>query len=229
MKKLLLVIFILYAATVYSQDSLTIFISADQQVSEVLTPKKIYKYSEFQPGRIIFRDGTFADDKFNYNYLNGEIEFIHRDTLAISKEQMLNIRFLTLGNDTFFYNKGYFQQVMQTSIGRLLKKQVLVVSKREKIGAYNQPSQTSAIESYGSFTDNYGVFTPNLKIHENITMVLRTDFYFADRFNTFLPANKRNLQKLFPNKKGQIDNYLKTHPINFKSANDLKNLLSSLK
>jgi hypothetical protein len=228
MKKLLLVILFLYSAVVHSQDSLTIFISADQQVSEVLTPKRIYKYSEFKPGRIIFRDGTFADDKFNYNYLNGEIEFIQRDTLAISKEQMLNIRFLTLDHDTFFYNKGYFQQLMQTSVGRLLKKQMLVVSKREKIGAYNQPSQTSAIESYGSFTDNYGVFTPNLKIHENITMILRTDYYFADRFNTFLLANKRNLQKLFPNKKRQIDEYLQLHPVNFKNAEDLKRLLASL-
>lgn len=228
MKKLLLVMLFLYSAVVHSQDSLTIFISADQQVSEVLTPKRIYKYSEFKPGRIIFKDETFADDKFNYNYVNGEIEFIQRDTLAISKEQMLNIRFLTLDHDTFFYNKGYFQQLMQTSAGRLLKKQMLVVSKREKIGAYNQPSQTSAIESYGSFTDNYGVFTPNLKIHENITMILRNDYYFADRFNTFLPVNKRNLQKLFPNKKRQIDEYLQLHPVNFKNAEDLQRLLASL-
>jgi hypothetical protein len=228
MKKLLLAVLVLYSAVSYSQDSLTIFISADQQVSEVLTPKKIYKYAEFKPGRIIFRDGTFADDKFNYNFLNGEIEFIQRDTLAIAKDQMLNIRFLTLDKDTFFYDKGYLQQIVQTPSGRLLKKQMLVVSKREKIGGYNQPSQTSAIDSYGSFTDNYGVFTPNLKIHENITLVLRTDFYVADRFNTFLPANKRNLQRLFPNKQKQIDQYVKTHAINFKKAEDLKDLLAFL-
>jgi hypothetical protein len=227
MKKLLL-IFILYSTAVCSQDSLTIFISADQQVSEVLTPKNIYKYSDFKPGRIVFRDGTIADDKFNYNYLNGEIEFIKRDTLAIAKEQMLNIRFVILDKDTFFYNKGYLQQIAQTPFGRLLKKQMLVVAKREKIGGYNQPSQTSAIESYGSFTDTYGVFTPNLKIHENITLVLRTDFYFADRFNSFSLANKRNLQKLFPNKKVQIDNYLKKHIVNFKNPEDLKKLFASL-
>jgi hypothetical protein len=228
MKKLLLAVLVLYAFTSFSQDSLTIFISADQQVSEVLTPGKIYKYPGFKPGRIIFRDGTFVDDRFNYNYLNGEIEFIQRDTLAISKEQMLNIRLLTLDRDSFFYDKGYLQQIMQTSFGKLLKRQMLVVAKREKIGGYNQPSQTSAIDSYGSFTDTYGVFTPNLKIHENITLVLRTDFYFADRFNTFLPANKRNLQKLFPDKKEKIDDYLKIHSVNFKNAGDLKSLLASL-
>jgi hypothetical protein len=228
MKKLLLIACIFYTVNIYSQDSLTIFISADQQVSEVLTPKKFYKYRDFKPGRIMFRDGSIADNNFNYNYLNGEIEFIQKDTLAIAKEQMFNIRVLTVGKDSFYYDKGYLQQVMETPSGRLLKKQLLVVSKREKIGGYNQASQTSAIESYGSFTDNYGVFTPNLKIHENITLTLRTDFYFADRFNTFLLANKRNFLRLFPNKKNQIDRYIKTHPVNFKNVEDLRNLLASL-
>lgn len=228
MKKLLLAALSLYCTASNAQDSLTIFISADQQVSDVLTPKKIYKYPEFKPGRITFRDGSVANDRFNYNYLNGEIEFIQRDTLAISKDQMLNIRFLTVDNDTFFYDKGYLQQIVTTPVGRLLKRQLLVVTKREKIGAYNQPSQTSAIESYGSFTDNFGGFTPNLKIHENITLALRTDFYFGDRFNTFLLASKRNLQRVFPNKRKQIDEYLRIHTVNFKKPEDLKNLLLSL-
>lgn len=228
MKKLLLAAAVLSSSAVYAQDSLKIFIGADQHVSDVLTPQKIYKYAEFKPGRITFRDGSVANDRFNYNYLNGEIEFIQRDTLAIAKDQMLNIRFLTVDSDTFFYDKGYLQMVAQTPFGRLLKRQMLVVTKREKIGGYNQPTQTSAIESYGSFTDNFGGFTPNLKIHENITLTLRTDYYFADRFNTFLLANKRNLQRLFPNKSKQIDSYLRTHPVNFKKPEDLTSLLAAL-
>ena len=228
MEKLLLAICVFFVTSIYSQDSLTIFIGADQNVSEVLTPKKIYKYPGFKPGKIFFKDGSFANGTFNYNYLNGEIEFAQQDTLALAKEQMLNIKVLTLDRDSFFYDKGYLQQILQTPFGRLLKKQMLVITKREKIGGYNQPNPASAIESYGSFTDNYGVFTPNLKIHENITLILRTDFYFGDRFNTFLPANKRNLLKLYPNKKSQIDEYLRTHTVNFKNAEDLRNLLTSL-
>lgn len=219
---------VLYSDSIYSQDSLIIFISADRQVAEILTPQKIYKYSEFKPGRIVFRDGTFADNKFNYNYLNREIEFINRDTLAIGKDQMLNIRFLTLDKDTFFYSKGYLQQIMYINSARLLQKQALVVIKREKIGAYNLATETSAIDSYGSFTDAFGVLTPHLKIRENITLALKTEFYFADRFNTFLPANKRNLEKLFPGKKNQIENYLKTNSVNYKNPEDLKKLLASL-
>jgi hypothetical protein len=228
MKKIFLGIAIVFTTNLFAQDSLTIFIAADRLVSEVLTSKKIYKYPDFIPGKILFRDGTFADGNFNYNYLNGEIEFLHKDTLAIAKLQMLNIRMLTVGNDTFFYDKGYLQQVIQTPSGKLLKRQMLVVTKREKIGAYDQPSATSAIESYGSFTDNYGTFMPGLKIKENITLKLRSDYYFGDRFNIFLLANKKNILKLYPNKKDQINAYLKQHPINFKNAEDLKKLMALL-
>ena len=74
----------------YAQDSGTIFIAADKNVSEVLTPEKIYHYPQFTNGKIFFRDGTTSQARLNYNYLNGEIEFItqEKDTLAIAKEQM---------------------------------------------------------------------------------------------------------------------------------------------
>jgi hypothetical protein len=228
MKKLLLFLFILFAADLFGQDTLTIFLPADRLVSEVLTPKKIYKYPDFIPGKIFFRDGNFSEGKFNYNYLNGEMEFIQKDTLAIAKQQMLNIKMMTVDKDTFFYDKGYLQQVVQTPLGRLLKKQMLVVKKREKIGAYEQPSSTSAIESYGSFTDNFGNFTPGLKVRENITLVLRSDYYFGDKFNVFLLANKKNVLKTYPNKKNSINQYLQKNKVNFKNGDDLRKLLASL-
>ena len=105
---------------------------------------------------------------------------------------------------------------------------MLVVKKREKIGAYEQPTSTSAIESYGSFTDNFGNLTPGLKVRENITMTLRSDYYFGDKFNIFLLANKKNVVKVYPGKKDRINQYLKKNKVNFKNGDDLKWLLASL-
>jgi hypothetical protein len=228
MKNLLFALFLFVAADIFAQDTLTIFIPADRLVSDVLTPKKMYKYDGFLPGKIFFRDGNFAEGKFNYNYLNGEIEFIEKDTLAIAKQQMFNIKMMTVDRDTFFYDKGYLQQVVGTPLGKLLKKQMLIVMKREKIGAYDQPTATSAIESYSSFSDAYGSFNPNLRVRENITLVLRTDYYFGSKFNVFLFANKKNLLKAYPNKKEQINQYFKRREVNFRNGEDLKKLLVSL-
>src|SRR5664279_4278217 len=102
----MLAIFIVLTKFVYPQDSATIFIAAGQEVSEVLTPEKIYHYPQFINGKIFFRDGSTSDAPLNYSYLQGEIEFISpkKDTLAIAKEQMLNIKKVVIDTNTFFYN-----------------------------------------------------------------------------------------------------------------------------
>ena len=214
-----------------AQDSTTIFIAADQYASEVLTPQKIYRYTQFINGEIFFRDGSMSDAPLNYNYLYGEIEFISpkNDTLAIAKDQMLNIKKVVIGSNTFFYNRRYVELVMENTVGRLLKSQMFDVVKREKIGAYDQPSSTSAIDSYGSFVANFGeVPVLDLKVRENITLVLKTEYFFGDQYNLLLPANKKNIYKAYHSKQDRIDKYLGENYVNFKNPDDLKKLMDYL-
>jgi len=225
MKTIMFFVFTLLAQFACAQDS-TIFIAADQYVSEVATPERIYHYPNFKIGKIFFRNNTITDARLNYNYLNGEVEFIspNNDTLAISKEQMLNIARVIIDTSTFFYNKGYLELVAQNSVGRLLKKQQFDVLKREKIGGYGQPSSTSAIESYGSFKESYGTRQFNLKVRENITLVLKTNYFFGDQYHEVLPATKKNIYKVYPTKKELIDSYLKENEVDFKKPEDLKRI-----
>jgi hypothetical protein len=218
-------VFTLLAQFACAQDS-TIFIAADQYVSEVATPERIYHYPNFKIGKIFFRNNTITDARLNYNYLNGEIEFIspNNDTLAISKEQMLNIGKVIIDTSTFFYNKGYLELVAQNSIGKLLKRQKFDVLKREKIGGYGQPSSTSAIESYSTFKENYGTRQFNLKVRENITLVLKTNYFFGDQYHLVLPATRKNIYKVYRSKKDLIDSYLKENVVDFKNSGDLKKI-----
>ena len=229
MKIITLCVFVLLAQFACAQDS-TIFIAADQYVSEVATPEKIYHYPNFIVGKIFFRNNTVSDARLNYNYLNGEIEFIspNNDTLAISKKQMLDIERVVIDTSTFFYNDGYLELVAQSAVGRLLKKEMYVVFKREKIGGYGQPSSTSAIDSYGSFQESYGTRQYNLKVRENITLVLRTNYFFGDQYHVMLPANKKNLYKVFRSKKDSIDSYLAANNVDFGKPDDIKKLFTFL-
>lgn len=229
MKIITLCAFVLLAQFASAQDS-TIFIAADQYVSEVATPERIYHYPNFIAGKIFFRNNTVSDARLNYNYLNGEIEFIspNNDTLAISKKQMLDIERVEIDTSTFFYNDGYLELVAQNDLGRLLKKEMYVVAKREKIGGYGQPSSTSAIESYGSFQEAYGTRQFNLKVRENITLVLRTNYYFGDQYHLILPANKKNLYKVFRSKKNVINSYLARNNVDFRNPDDIKRLFTFL-
>lgn len=229
MKTIMFFVFTLLAQFACAQDS-TIFIAADQYVSEVATPERIYHYPNFKIGKIFFRNNTTTDARLNYNYLNGEIEFISpdNDTLAISKEQMLNIGKVIIDTSTFFYNKGYLELVAQNSIGKLLKREKFDVLKREKIGGYGQASSTSAIESYSTFKENYGTRQFNLKVRENITLVLKTNYFFGDQYHEILPATKKNIYKVFPTKKELIDSYLKENEVDFKKPGDLKKIFAFL-
>jgi hypothetical protein len=116
MRSVLLAICILLSTFLPAQDSsVVIFIEAGRNVSDVLTPARIYKLPDFTDGKIIFRDGNWSRALLNYNYLNGEIEFINpnKDTLAIAKNQMLNIKQVTIDTITFVYNDGYLELVTE--------------------------------------------------------------------------------------------------------------------
>ena len=230
MRKSIFAIFIILAEFSWAQDSTTIFIAAGQEVSEVLTPQKIYRYPQFINGKIIFRNSSTSQALLNYNYLIGEIEFISpkNDTLAIAKEQMLNIKKVIIDTNTFFYHQGYAELVMENRVGKLLKSEKFYVVNREKIGGYNQPASTSAIDSYDNFISTYGVTGLHLKIRENITLVLKANYFFGNEYDLLLPANKRNLYRAYHAKKEQIDEYLKENLVDYKNPSDLKKLLTHL-
>jgi hypothetical protein len=215
----------------FAQDSTRFLIKADQLVSDVLTPERIYQYPKFMPGKIVFRDKTSTEALLNYNYLSGEIEFINpgNDTLAIAKHQMLRIQQILLSKDTFYYHNGYLQQVVKTQLGVLAKRQMLVVFKREKIGAYGQPATTINVESLEYFKDYYGSLTPTLKVRENITMIYKNEFFFGDNYFSFLPANKKNILKLYPSGKAIINDYLRENNVDFNNSGHLQKLFLFIK
>ncbi|HEV8286682.1 MAG TPA: hypothetical protein VGQ09_20375 [Chitinophagaceae bacterium] len=229
MRMMMVAICIMLSITLCAQDSTLIFIPADRNVTEVLKPDKIYRFPKFTEGKIFFKDGSWSKARLNYNFLNGEIEFIGagNDTLAIAKNQMLNIKEVLIDSQSFVYNNVYMELAAKSDLGKLYKEQVYVVIKREKIGGYNQPNPTSAIDSYESFP-NYNGNLASLKIRENITLALKTNYFISKDFNLFLPATKNNMMNLYRSKKDQIKSYLNQNPVDFKNGNHLKRMFESL-
>lgn len=213
----------------YAQDSSTFVIKADQLASDIVTPEKIYKYLKFSRGKIIFRDKTSTEALINYNYLISEIEFIgpQKDTLAIANHQLPTIQRILVNKDTFYYHDGYLQQVLQTPLGILAKRQSLLIVKVEKLGAYDKPANTTKTESPVVFRDYFGsTINPELRVSENITMTYRTEYFIGDKFLYFLPASKKSFLKIYPSRKQTINTYLKENTVNFKNLNDLIKMMA---
>jgi hypothetical protein len=230
MRGLTIVLFFLVSTGIHAQDSSVIFIPAGQSFLDVATRDKIYLLPNFTSGKVYFRDGSITSANFNYNFLNGEIEFISAsgDTLAIIKEQALNIKNIVIDTNRFYYYNGYLQEMGSNETGKILRRQYYKVKKREKIGAYEQPSSTSAIESYSTFVSGSGELPQKLTVRENITLVKTTEYFLGDQYNTFLRANKKNFLGLYPKKKAQIESYLLKNKVDFNKGEDLQKLLDFL-
>ena len=229
MQKILLAIFVMLSTFLSAQDSTMIFIETGHVISDILTPDKIYRFPQFVNGKVFFRDGSLSEARLNYNYINAEIEFIDpkNDTLAISKDQMMNIREVLIDSAVFVYNDGYMELVTKSNLGKLYRKQEYVVSRREKIGAYNIPTATSAIDNYGTFVDEYGVFYPGLKIRENITLVLRTRYYMDNKSVNFSRASRRNMLDMYRSHRDELRKYIDDNKVDFRNGDDLKKLYES--
>ncbi len=229
MKVKALTIGLLISHIVHAQHPSTVFIKAGDLVSDVLTPAIQFLYPAFIKGHINFKDSSGNDARLNYNLCNGEIMYISPagDTLALAKEQMVGIKSVTIDTNSFIYHQGYLQIVLKNAEGSLAKKQQYVVKTREKIGGYGTAASTSAIDSYSTY--NFGTGNiQNLSLRENITLQLKTRYFFGDAYNLYLPATRKNLEKLFFKKRTQLDNYFKEHRVNFQNEDDLKDLFLQL-
>jgi hypothetical protein len=64
-------------------------------------------------------------------------------------------------------------------------------------------------------------------VKENLILVMATEYFIGDTYNTVLRATKRNMLELYPKKRVQIESYLRTNHVNFSSGKDLAKLFSS--
>ena len=230
MKTFVVFIFLMLVKGVAGQTSTELVITAGTIVSEVLTPDKIYQHPQFTLGKVFYRNGTETEALLNYNNLSGDIEFIgpKKDTLVISKDLIPTIKKIMVNGHTYFYQEGYFEQVEENALGKLLKRQLYQVVNRERMGAYNQSTSLSAITSYNTLFDRGGGMLRSLKVNEKIILSLESRYFFGDKNDNFLPATKNNLVKSYPSKKVQIDGYLEQHKVDFKNIDDLKGIFSLL-
>ena len=230
MKTFVTFVFLMFVKGVAGQTSSELVITAGTIVSEVLTPDKIYQHPQFTLGKVFYRNGTETEALLNYNNLSGDIEFIgpKKDTLVISKDLIPTIKKIMVNGHTYFYQEGYFEQVEENGLGKLLKRQLYQVVNRERMGAYDQYTSLSAITSYNTLFDRGGGMLRSLKVNEKIILSLESRYFFGDKNDNFLPATKKNLVKSYPSKKVQIDGYLEQHKVDFKNIEDLKGIFSLL-
>jgi hypothetical protein len=209
-KVFILVFFIsMFPLNHQAQNTKTITVKTGQSITDVLTFNEIYRYPEFIQGKVFNQDGTLIEARLNYNIVLGEMQFINnqRDTLVIANSR--NINYITLLNDTFYVNDGYFELITGNANCMLLVKQYLKLMDVKQEGAYGSSSSTGAVDNYSSISvgNNTGIY--KLKAIQDMVFSIRTEYYFGNKSREFLLAREKNAVKLFTEKKDLIKRYIK--------------------
>ena len=193
---------------------------------DVLPTSDIFFYPHFTSGKVFLRDGTNAEAKLNYNRLVDEMHFINPngDTLALANEK--NIKYVAIGNDTFYYDGGYVRLLSAGNFVKLAVKQVWTISDTRQIGAYNTTNNSVSMLSYTSINEGGRVY--DLTVHEDVILTKVELYYFGDSYNHFVIAGKTNLLMLFPKEQRRIGMYFKENKINFNNKDDVEKIVQFL-
>lgn len=208
----------------WAQTPVTYTVKAGVNVLDVVPVKDIYQYPAFVPGTVMFKDGRSSPGRLNYNCLNAEMQFISPkgDTLSLADEQ--TVRYIVIDADTFYYSEGYVRLIKGGGSVKLGEK-VFFKEFVQKPGAYGLSSATTASNTLTSILAKRSV---DLDISQEIVLVKNTSWFMANKFNDFMPADKKNIVKILPRQKQAIDEYLRKNDVNFNKEEDLKRLTDFL-
>lgn len=217
MKPFIVLFFIGLSLTISAQEEKVYQIQANQELREVMSFTDVYKYPGFTAGIVSFRDGRVAAARLNYNYLQGEMDFIDAsgDTLALA--DATNLKHVAIGKDTFYYSEGYLEQLASHQTKKLTRRQFVELADSKKLGAYDQPTHSGA-NTVGSYANSRSTF--NFVVKENMTLVRKTYYFIGDR-NEFYPVSKKNVARVYGKKEKEISTYLDANKVNFKKEADL--------
>jgi hypothetical protein len=227
MKNLFLFMFFVFllSVSIHAQKYEPVTVRAGMRVLDCFPFKERYRFPEFITGRIQFKTGIYSEAKLNYNLLNSEMEYIkNRDTLAIANSK--NISYIAVAQDTFYYDRGYLEQISGGAVKVALKQYIRLKETVHK-DSYGTSSSGSATTTYGSLPSQGNYY--KLVANEDLVFQRTLEYYISDSSGGFVPYNKKNVLQLYPQKKDQIKAYLKTNKVDFDSRDDLIRLAGFLK
>lgn len=214
------VITLLVVMVANGQRPKTYTVPAGVDVKDIVPQKEIFQYPNFVQGVVVFRDGTSAPGKLNYNRLVAEIQFIDPkgDTLSLANEK--NILISLIGTDTFYFSDGY---VRQLTTGPHLKIGERIAFKEfiNKPGAYGLSSATTATNTV---SDLLNLRSQKLEVSQELVLVKNTNYLLGDKFNWFVVADKNTVLRFLPGKKGEIEDFIDKNKTNFNNGDDLVKL-----
>lgn len=211
---------IVWASCGFSQKIKFYTIQPGENILDIVPETEMYEYPAFEPGVVYFKNGRRSAAKLNYNFVHEEILFINaaNDTLTITNPE--EVKYISIGRHQFYYATNRFVK-LDTIIGDVkigIAGFFATVSKK-RVGAYGLTTDGGS-DSYGSYIVPNNVkldLTPNVIT----TVVYSKALFIGNRFNQFIPVNKKNMFYYYPENEEKLKQYLKERKVDFSKYEDV--------
>jgi len=225
MKALLLVIasFLMYVTSVSAQSTETIRVKAGDDISKIISPNGIYRFSSFTTGTYLKNNNTGSSAKLNYNLFTGEMQYLNLngDTMTIANSAEIN--FIKIQGVVFYYRNGY-KEVIADEDSVTLAFESEIKLEYEKVGLYGQSNSAQDVVNMGSFNTDTNVF--QLTLGQDVVIRKKKSYYLFNKNQSPVIATKKSFLKLFNKNKPAIDKYIEEYKVNFNDPDDLRKLLT---
>ena len=201
-------------------------VSAFAQTSNGGIPADVfYLLPAFEQGMVYFSDQGPAQGKLNICAEDHSLRFLDNDGTELSSKAD-NIQRVVVDTVIFVRDEGCFYRLYpvsdEVSIALLRDLEVLRDAKK---GAYGTVSRTSSIREVGNLQTDGIMYTLSNSANYPYNV---SETCFLYKAGSVIPLNKRNLRKYFPDRKDDIEAYLKDNRSLPKTLEDTRAFLLRL-
>ena len=179
-----------------------------------------YLMPQFSPGYIYFRGQAPAQGKLNICAADHSLRFIDKNGQELAAADETNIVRVRIDTVTFQRNDRLYYRLypVQGDWGIAMLRKLRIIRDQKEAG-YGGTTQTSAVREYGAIYTDGAIFQFD---SDKIYPYEVSEELFLYKGETCFPLTKRNVRKLFPSRKADIDAW-------FKQGGSLPNTIDSLR
>lgn len=209
-----------------AQPAKVLRIKNGQDATKYIPARDRFQYEAFQSGKIAYMNGTYAQARFNYCYLFGEVMYIDTkgDTLLLADNSLVN--YIDIGKTRYFSDQtnGHMELLEDNGAVKLAKRQIYKMGGSEKKGAYQNQNEQGSVSNASTFTDINGTVS-TLPADNTVLLKPTAFFYVIDANHRFHKVSRNNLLKIFSKNKEAIDQYIREENINFNQEEDIRKIV----
>ena len=189
----------------------------------------IYAMPQFVNGTVVFDNGGSSNGNVNICIVDQTLRYIDPasgDTLVV--ENNGGVVRVIAGKRVFYRNGAYFIELMEMygDIVLGLQRSTTLVNVVQT-GAYGMASTTSSINSYRKDDSRGNIDVKNIDEQYRDNHSYKTSVYLL-KDGKFFTATKKNLQKLFPAGKAQIEAWFKDGKADISDLANIRSLIESI-